>query len=78
MVKATEWWQKAANQGNADAQGGLGWCYATGEGVTKDLAKAKEWYEKAAAQGNDRAKKYLANLQARSGTHFEWLLKNPK
>ena len=54
-AKAKEWWEKAAMQGNADAQFRLGYLYATGEDTAKDLAKAREWLEKSAAQKNQNA-----------------------
>lgn len=63
-AKAVEWDQKAAAQGNADAQYALGLCYAApglwnaglsmpdcANAVPKDDAKADEWLQKAAAQG---------------------------
>ena len=40
-----------AEQGVADAQNNLGWCYSHGEGVTKDAYAAVNWYRKAAEQG---------------------------
>ena len=55
LGKAAELYQKAADQGNADAQVNLGWLYQMGEGVPKDLRKAAELYQKAADQGNARA-----------------------
>ena len=44
--------QKAAEQGNAEASANLGFMYANGQGVPKDEAKAVYWYQKAAEQGN--------------------------
>ena len=41
----------AAEKGRADAQFNLGWCYANGKGVEKDLSEAVRWYRKAARQG---------------------------
>lgn len=58
-AKAVEWFRKAAEQGNADAQNYLGWAYANGQGVSKDLVKAVEWYRKAADQGNPHAQERL-------------------
>lgn len=52
---AAEWYRKAAEQGDAEAQFNLGNAYDTGEGVPKDLGKAIEWYRKAAEQGNAKA-----------------------
>ncbi len=40
-TKAVEWWEKAAAQGNVDAQHRLGVAYLKGEGVTGDKAKAE-------------------------------------
>ena len=62
--KAVEWWLKAAEQGNADAQYGLGCCYEEGHGVDKDLNEALKWYRKAAKQRNKGAKDRLKALGA--------------
>lgn len=51
-AKACWWYEKAAAQGNVDAQVNLGVMYAQGKGVQQDYAKAREWFEKAAAQGD--------------------------
>ena len=45
--QAVKWYQKAADQGGADAQHNLGVMYAYGKGVLKDLSKAKYWIKKA-------------------------------
>ena len=47
------------DQGNADAQTCLGYCYDTGEGVAKDCAEAVKWFHKAADQGNVIAQRNL-------------------
>ena len=44
FAKAVEWWQKAADQGNIEAQYELGRCYENGCGVKKNLFKAIDWY----------------------------------
>ena len=54
-----KWYTKSAEQGNADAQLFLGYCYITGEGVTKDDREAVKWWKKSAMQGNEGAKKQL-------------------
>ena len=41
-------------QGDADAQFELGFCYANGKGVEQDQAEAVSWYRKAAEQGDVR------------------------
>ncbi|WP_277870245.1 tetratricopeptide repeat protein, partial [Vibrio breoganii] len=53
--EAVRWYEKAANQGNAFAQGKLGWMYETGTGVIENHKEAVRWYEKAANQGNAQA-----------------------
>ena len=50
---------KAAEQGNIDAQNNLALCYYKGEGVAKDYQKAVQWYTKAAEQGNAKAQLHL-------------------
>ena len=62
MTKAREWWELAAAQGNARAQGNLGVLY--GQGVDQGITKAREWYELAAAQGLAMAMTNLAALFA--------------
>ena len=54
-TEAVKWYRKAAEQGFANAQYNLGYCYAHGEGVTQDYYEAVKWYRKAAAQGFARA-----------------------
>ena len=39
-----------AEQGDAEAQFNLGWCYDDGRGVAKDYVEAVKWYRKAAEQ----------------------------
>ena len=52
MTQAMEWYQKAAAQGNADADIQIGNLYQQGIGVQQSYAWAMQWYEKAADQGN--------------------------
>lgn len=52
-----------ADQGRADAQAVLGWCYSEGKGVPQNQAEAVRWYSKAANQGN-------ASGQSRLGFHY--------
>ena len=58
-MNARNWYEKAAAQGDADAQYNLGVLYYNGEGVPRDISKAREWFEKAAAQGDESAKAAL-------------------
>jgi TPR repeat protein len=50
--KAREWYEKAADKGDADAMSNLGVIYYHGQGVAQDYAKAREWFEKAADKGD--------------------------
>jgi TPR repeat protein len=61
-VNAFEWYEKAATQGNADAQFNLGVAYEYGQGGQQDYVRACEWYEKAATQGNADAQFKLGVL----------------
>lgn len=45
----------AAEQGYADAQYNLGYCYATGEGVSQDYSQAYFWFLIAADNGIEDA-----------------------
>ena len=49
--EAIKWFQKAADQGYADAQSNLGACYDNGNGVAQDYQEAVKWYRRAADQG---------------------------
>jgi len=48
--QAVEWWQKAAEQGNYDAQVSLVCAYRTGQGVEKNGRLANYWLERAGVQ----------------------------
>jgi TPR repeat protein len=50
------------NQGNADAQEGLGFLYYMGDGAPKDYVQAALWFRKAAEQGDAYAQKMLGDL----------------
>jgi len=63
-AEAVEWYRKAAEQGNANAQLNMGLCYETGRGVQQDYAKAAEWYRKAADQGFALAQNVLDKLKS--------------
>jgi tetratricopeptide (TPR) repeat protein len=53
--QAADWYRKAAEQGEAQAQFNLGWLYYTGQGVTQDYRQAADWFRKAAEQGFAKA-----------------------
>jgi TPR repeat protein len=53
-----------AERGDAQAQVALGFLYASGSGVARDLRKAAKWYRKAAEQGLARAQLLVAREYA--------------
>jgi TPR repeat protein len=58
--EAVTYYRKAALQGNADGQFGLGAMLAIGEGVAKDIKEARKWITLAAEQGHKLAINELA------------------
>jgi hypothetical protein len=66
--KAFKLMQRAAEEGSADAQGGLGYFYAQGIEVPKDEAKAADCFKKGAEGGSARSQlNYAAVLLAGQG-----------
>jgi TPR repeat protein len=61
-VKGLEWYRKAAEQGDVEAQYSLGLRYAR---IVKDDTKASEWFRKAAEQGDALAQVVLGARYAR-------------
>lgn len=53
--KAFQLMEKAAREGSADAEGGLGYFFAQGIEVPKDEAKAAEYFKKGAEGGSARS-----------------------
>ncbi|EKB0856161.1 sel1 repeat family protein [Salmonella enterica] len=52
-ARSLQWFRRAAELGQADAQNILGYFYLNGKrGIKRDLQKGGQWYELAAAQGN--------------------------
>jgi TPR repeat protein len=58
-VEAVKWFRKAAEQGNAEAQLGLGVMYANGRGVPQNEVLAHRWWNLAGAQGHTIARKNM-------------------
>ena len=52
---AVLWYQKAADQGDADAQFCLGFAFKYGKGVEPSDEEAVHWYRRAAGQGDEDA-----------------------
>jgi len=53
--EAAQYFRRAAEQGDADGQYGLGLLYAIGEGVARDPAAARDWLERAGNQNHGLA-----------------------
>ena len=66
-AKAAEWNQKAATQGNAEAQLHLAKALDEGAGVNKDADEARKWYAKAARHEQPAAQLELARQSAGQG-----------
>jgi hypothetical protein len=62
-AKALEWFRRAAEQGDRDAQFYLGTLYERGDGVRQDYARAWAWLK--AAQGNAGAAALVDHVAAR-------------
>jgi TPR repeat protein len=61
-TQAQNYFQKAAAEGNADAENNLGTMYQSGQGVPQDYGQALNWYNQAAAKGNADAEDNLGNM----------------
>lgn len=61
-VHAATAFQRAAENGNAEAQFNLGLLYQEGRGLGQDFNQAAVWFNKAAEQGHTLAQVYLASL----------------
>src|ERR1700722_3982682 len=57
------WFDKAAAEGNSDAENQLGWMYQFGQGVQPDDARAVTWYRMSADLGNRRGARNLDALE---------------
>ena len=62
LLRAAEWFTKAANAGHPDAQYNLGQMYRSGIGVPQDMKRAASWYGKAAAQNHTSSLYNLAGM----------------
>jgi TPR repeat protein len=65
-AEALAWYRKAAAQGNADGEFGVGAMYLSGEGVARDLAEAYRWLLLAAERGHELATIAIANSYLRA------------
>ena len=62
MGISVEWFLKAAEKGEPEAQFKMACCYANGEGVEVNPLKSLEWMEKAAKNGNQKAIKVFQDV----------------
>jgi hypothetical protein len=65
-AQATAWYQKAAEQGNYQAQCNLGFMYDNGLGVTQNYAAAYYWFA-IAAHGETESGKQEQIIKLRDG-----------
>ena len=63
MAQAAAWYRKAADEGDAGAQGTLGVLYSLGQGVPQSDVEAYFWLDLAAAVKGPKQEKYAANRQ---------------
>jgi TPR repeat protein len=59
---AADWYRKAAETGNIEAEIRIAECYRDGRGVTRDMVQVAVWYRKAAEQGDPTAQATLGLL----------------
>jgi TPR repeat protein len=64
-AEAARWYQRAADQGFAEAQYYLGSMYDEGQGVAQCYVKAVRWLKKAADQGVARAQFHMGIMVAK-------------
>jgi len=67
-VLAIQWYRRAAERGQSDAQYNLGFMYVLGEGIQSDSEEGLRWLRLAAAQGEGAAMRLMADLY-RHGYH---------
>ena len=62
-TKSLEWYNKAANAGNATAMNNIGYMHEFGEGVEQDYTKALEWYTRSYNSGYKDASKGVERIK---------------
>ena len=80
--KAFQWFMKAAEQNQQEAQDYVGLCYECGYGTEQNYRQAVEWYRRSAEQGNAKAQYHLAvmyhfgrGVDQSYSTAFKWFEK---
>ena len=61
--QAAQWYRKAADQNDAEAQYQLAWLYKIGDGVPKDTVSAHAWFSIAAAQKIEHAQTNMEDME---------------
>ena len=69
--EALAYYRKAAAQGNADGEYGLGTMYAAGDGVARNPVEARRWIMRAAERGHAGAINALASAYINGGLGIE-------
>lgn len=62
-----DWYRKAADQGDAGGEHGLGMMYAKGEGITQDFAEALKYITRAAEKNYPKSVVLLAEVYKNGG-----------
>ena len=63
-AKAFQWFERAAEQGYAEAQDNIGCMYYNGTGVETNYEQAFTWFKRAAEQNNASAQTHLAEIKS--------------
>ena len=71
-AEAVRYYRKAAEQGLADAQYSLGFCYKYGRGVDESETEAEKWFRKAAENYRKAAEQGNADAQCGLGKCYEY------
>jgi len=74
--EALAYYRKAAAQGDAEGEFGLGSMYAAGDGVKRDFAEARRWITRAAEKGHAGAINALATAHVNGGLGIEVAQRN--
>ena len=77
-LKAIQYYEKTANNGNMDGQRNLGLIYKYGIGVTKDIQQAIYWFEKSADKKDEESYEELLDAFKKTKDFqslFKWSLK---
>ena len=60
--EAMRWYRTAADEGDAIAQGNIGWLYQAGLGVPQDYEEAMRWYRMSVDNGSHEASRLIGGL----------------